>query len=445
MLELLHGEHSRKLGAMLILMVVWVVCNFRDTRVAHPIVVQSSAFDEVELKRTLLGDSVNLRNRREVVTTPAPMRHGDSCKIPKYMPDNYLCNPQVKMSRGGEPDFVMISPPKSGSTAVFLDLIVAHSYVSNQLPCKEMHLWDEKIPLNASSKMVKAILGAYFPSPCPTRTEFRGEATPRYFVKPWVAPLIQTHLPHVKLICILRDPIPKFLSTMWMHLVEGEIPELWLDCEHQLKQFHFLESQHCGLVPLQQGRVCKPKKMRDDPVGMGLYWPILEHWGKFFPLYGNERRLLVMPSDWFLHTLDSARADRSLQKVADYIGLPPWTQYDLDHRPTKKEHQGTDHMSKYYEAIHDESMWQAQKIDQHTKHNKKWYCDVSQLTFLRELYSPSNNELRHYIQAEFENDGENMELWDFPDWLDGYKEPIIDPWEQGLKDMDKSKALSKGH
>ena len=116
-----------------------------------------------------------------------------------------------------KPDFLIIGAQKAGTSSLYAWLIGHPDVVSARE--KELHYFDRRIatePIDA--------YWADFPRE-ETLDSLRrergrmivtGEATPVYLFHPSVPELVRRHLPDVRLIVLLRDPVERAVSHYWM-------------------------------------------------------------------------------------------------------------------------------------------------------------------------------------------------------------------------------------
>lgn len=120
------------------------------------------------------------------------------------------------------PDFLIIGAQKAGTSSLYAWL-TQHPDV---LPAreKELHYFDRRIesepidgyladfPLEIRMRSLRRLRG---------REVVTGEATPVYLFHPSVPAAVHHHLPSVKLIVLLRDPVERAVSQYWMEFNRG--------------------------------------------------------------------------------------------------------------------------------------------------------------------------------------------------------------------------------
>mmetsp|Transcript_8174 Transcript_8174/g.18237 ORF Transcript_8174/g.18237 Transcript_8174/m.18237 type:complete len:400 (+) Transcript_8174:42-1241(+) len=336
------------------------------------------------------------------------------CKPEKGPPSIYDC--QAVPVGGGLPQFILISPDKTGSTAIFEDLSAGHSQISNGVACKELHFWDRKYDENISHQKNMMELRKYFPPPCADLV--MGESTPGYFVQAQVARRIAMHLPAVKLICVLRNPVERFLSRLVGNLFHQATDKRHA-CDWHLDHFWKRERLLCqglGADVGRQGICVKHEEMHGGPIGTGLYWTNLKVWGRYFKLTGKSRDLLVLPSEWFGGVLGEHMASKSLQKIAEFLGLRPWSEKELANRPTMRRHVGSSHKSALNISLTDPQSELTKDLAKRagTDH---WQCEDGTIASLERIYRWDNAKLGEYLRAALLSDGLDLSEWPFPPWL----------------------------
>ncbi len=110
--------------------------------------------------------------------------------------------------RTGPPDFVGVGAQKAGTTWWFR-LIEAHPAVhaiEGQRP--ELHFFDRYLDGWPSREDID-LYHRFFPRPAGAMA---GEKTPNYMACHWVPEMLREAAPDARLICILRDPIARYVS-----------------------------------------------------------------------------------------------------------------------------------------------------------------------------------------------------------------------------------------
>ena len=103
------------------------------------------------------------------------------------------------------PNFIIIGSPKSGTTSLFNYLIQHPDIVG--ITRKEPHFFNISYSKNLNWYKM------YFPTKSQLiSNKITGEATPSYFIDPFVPKRIFSVLPDIKLILLLRNPIDRSFS-----------------------------------------------------------------------------------------------------------------------------------------------------------------------------------------------------------------------------------------
>lgn len=107
-------------------------------------------------------------------------------------------------------DFIYIGGPRCGST--WLSAVLDDHPQIFIPPSKEVHFFNDRMPYNFEYKYPLGIdyYRSYFNDA--HRGQIRGDVSPFYFLDPNAAWRIHRHVPNVKLICFLRDPVAMLYS-----------------------------------------------------------------------------------------------------------------------------------------------------------------------------------------------------------------------------------------
>lgn len=187
------------------------------------------------------------------------------------------------------PDFLIIGAQKCGTTSLF-QYMIQHPQIlgANR---KEIHFFDKKY--------VKGIewYKRQFPQkPTGGKRFLIGEATPSYIYDQKVSGRIFNHMPGVRLIILLRNPVDRAYSQYHMQL-RGK--------KHEL----FPNGINRDAVTFEEAL----DKNIGDYVTRGIYANQLERWLKLFP----RHQLLILQSERFF-----ADPEETLKKVYHFLGLP---------------------------------------------------------------------------------------------------------------------------
>jgi sulfotransferase family protein len=211
------------------------------------------------------------------------------------------------------PDYLIIGAQRAGTTSLHRYL-VQHPGVRTMLRTKGVHFFDTAYGRGMS----------WYASRFPTRltawwvarrhgVELRtGEASPYYLFHPLVPDRVAEHLPRVKLIALLRDPVQRayshyqhevargFETLSFEEAVEAEPVRLAGETERMLADpgYHSFAHQHHSYL------------------ARGCYAEQLERWRARF----DDRQLLVLSSERFF-----AEPEASFRRVLEFLELPGFT------------------------------------------------------------------------------------------------------------------------
>jgi hypothetical protein len=211
------------------------------------------------------------------------------------------------------PSYLIIGAQRAGTTSLHRYL-VQHPGVRTMLRTKGVHFFDTAYGRGM----------AWYASRFPTRLYARyvarrhgvelitGEASPYYLFHPHVPARVAEHLPAVKLIALLRDPVQRayshyqhevargFETLPFEEAVEAEPARLAGELERMAADplYNSFEHQHHSYL------------------ARGRYHEQLARWLARFP----REQLLVVSSERFF-----AEPERTFRRVLDFLGLPPFT------------------------------------------------------------------------------------------------------------------------
>jgi Sulfotransferase domain len=211
------------------------------------------------------------------------------------------------------PDYLIIGAQRAGTTSLHRYL-VQHPGVRTMLRTKGVHFFDTAYGRGMS----------WYASRFPTRltawwvarrhgVELRtGEASPYYLFHPLVPGRVAEHLPRVKLIALLRDPVGRayshyqhevargFETLSFEEAIEAEPVRLAGETERMLADpgYHSFAHQHHSYL------------------ARGCYAEQLARWRAHF----DDRQLLVLSSERFF-----AEPGPTFRRVLDFLELPAFT------------------------------------------------------------------------------------------------------------------------
>ena len=232
------------------------------------------------------------------------------------------------------PTFLVVGTKRGGSTSLYR-YIVEHPHVVPASVFKGTHYFDKGYPLGW------AWYRSRFPIAIPGRRHaLTGEGRPYYMFHPLALERIHARLPDAKLLCVLREPIERAFSH-WNYEVQ--------------RGFEQLSFQ--AAVEAEEGRLAgEAERMREDEryisfahrhhsyLARSRYAEQIERIRALFP----PTRLLVIQSESLF-----ADPPQQLERVYDFLGLPPWR--GADHPPHKQRHhapvpdQARDLLAGYFE------------------------------------------------------------------------------------------------
>lgn len=188
------------------------------------------------------------------------------------------------------PDFLIIGAQKAGTSSLYAWLTGHPDVVAARE--KELHYFDRRIATEPIERY-----RADFPPEATLdklrlerrRTIVTGEATPVYLFHPSVPALVSRHLPAVRLIAILRDPVERAVSQYWMEFNRDNETRsleeaLAAEVERTAPEFDRIE------LGEQPGRFFWTATY----AARGDYADQLQRWLKFFP---RDQLLLVTFED----------------------------------------------------------------------------------------------------------------------------------------------------
>jgi Sulfotransferase domain len=211
------------------------------------------------------------------------------------------------------PSYLIIGAQRAGTTSLHRYL-VQHPAVRTMLRTKGVHFFDTSYGRGMSwyaSRFPTRAYGWYVRRRHGNRL-ITGEASPYYLFHPHVPSRVARHLPDVKLIVLLRDPVARAHSHFQHETARG------------FETLSFEEA--IDAEPLRLGG--ELERMRREPLynsfahqhhsylARGLYHDQLATWWSLFP----GEQVLVLSSERFF-----AEPDRTFAQVLDFLELPAFT------------------------------------------------------------------------------------------------------------------------
>ena len=203
-----------------------------------------------------------------------------------------------------KPDFIIIGAQKCGTSTMFRNL---NKHPDIFLPRKkELHFFDEKYEKG---------IGRYFRyfnrKKIPQTPFCTGEASPFYFFHPLAASRIHQHLPDIKLILLLRNPINRAYSQYHHQRRKDRISisfENAIFLEPQIlknrKDAYFDEENNSDLI-----------YRRFSFLARSRYAEQLAVWYQYFR---KEQIMIIKSEDYFYNS------NATFQQVFQFLGLPPF-------------------------------------------------------------------------------------------------------------------------
>jgi Sulfotransferase domain len=211
------------------------------------------------------------------------------------------------------PDYLIIGAQRAGTTSLHRYL-VQHPGVRTMLRTKGVHFFDT----NYGRGM------AWYASRFPTKLyawyvarrhgiELRtGEASPYYLFHPHVPHRVAEHLPRVRLIALLRDPVQRAYSHYQHEVARGFETLSFEDA---------IEAEPARLAGETDRMLAEPlynsfHHQHHSYLARGGYADQLAAWRSLF----GDGQLLVLSSERFFR-----EPERTFRRVLDFLGLPAFT------------------------------------------------------------------------------------------------------------------------
>ena len=254
------------------------------------------------------------------------------------------------------PDFLIIGANKCGTTT--LDKYLRKHPDINCAYKKEVHFFDRPSNFNKGffwyrSQFPIRRMAIYTDLGKPQT--IAGEASPEYLFHPLVPQRVEKHLPSVKLIVMLRNPVDRAYSHYQM------------TCRNGNEKLSFSEAVSAETKRI--GTILERMRTEEDfhdiayerysYLSRGLYFEQLQNWMKFFP---REQFLVIKSENFFNNPSDT------LEKVLDFLGVAQWAPKELR----------VSHSGKYKETM-----------------------DVRLQAELNEFFAPHNQRLCELLEADF--------------------------------------------
>lgn len=201
------------------------------------------------------------------------------------------------------PTFVIIGAQKSASS--FMHKCLA-DHPEIYLPRREIPFFESPDYEQGSIKQLEKLFEG-------RREQCLGIKRPNYIGKPEVPARIQTHLPNVKLIAVLRNPIDRAISAYFHKINYGFIPPL--DVESGMRK-----------MILDPSFSFKYKRS-PEIIEFGYYYKYLSRYSQYM-----KNGLLLI----FLHEDILSKPLESIQRAYNFLGVSPdFIPQSLNTRPSK--------------------------------------------------------------------------------------------------------------
>jgi hypothetical protein len=211
------------------------------------------------------------------------------------------------------PDYLIIGAQRAGTTSLHRYL-VQHPGVRTMLRAKGIHFFDTSYGrgLDWYASRFPTKLYAWYVARRHGLALRTGEASPYYLFHPHVPRRVAEHLPRVKLIALLRDPVQRayshhqhevargFETLPFEAAIEAEADRLAGETERMLAEPLYNSFSHQHHSYLARGR----------------YAEQLARWRSLFP----DEQLLVLSSERFFR-----EPAPTFRRVLDFLGLPAFT------------------------------------------------------------------------------------------------------------------------
>jgi hypothetical protein len=211
------------------------------------------------------------------------------------------------------PDYLIIGAQRAGTTSLHRYL-VQHPGVRTTLRTKGVHFFDTGYGRGMS----------WYASRFPTRLTARyvarrhrvalrtGEASPYYLFHPHVPARVAEHLPQVKLIALLRDPVVRAYSH-YQHEVARGFETLSFE--------EAIEAEPARLAGETRRLLAEPlynsfEHQHHSYLARGRYHEQLARWRALF----DDRQLLVISSERFFR-----EPEATFRRVLEFLELPAFT------------------------------------------------------------------------------------------------------------------------
>jgi len=201
------------------------------------------------------------------------------------------------------PDFLIVGAQKCGTTSLF------HFLSQHPLVCmpevKEVHFFDLRYQKGTNWYLDQFRVPFSF-----VKKFVAGEASPYYIFHPLVPERVAKHLPGVKLIFMLRNPVIRAYSHFYHQKKLGTEP---LD---SFREAVAIEAERLGQEEfrLMREEIMISQHFQDfSYIARGMYAQQIERWLRFFPM---SQMHFIKSEDFFANPEDEMR------QVHRFLGVP---------------------------------------------------------------------------------------------------------------------------
>ncbi len=202
---------------------------------------------------------------------------------------------------GNKPDFLIIGAQKCGTTSLFFYLSQHPDIVMPEI--KEIHFFDLQYE--------KGIKWYYnlFPKTSIIKKTFTGEASPYYLFNPLVPERVFKHLPNIKLIVLLRNPVDRAYSH-FMH--EKKYNHEDLDSFEEAVEIENIRTDE-DEKKLIAGEIQNSESFqRYSYLKRGLYHKQISMWLQYFEL---EQFCFIKSEDFFRNP------ENEINQICNFLGI----------------------------------------------------------------------------------------------------------------------------
>lgn len=263
------------------------------------------------------------------------------------------------------PDFLIIGGQRCGTSSLYYYL-TEHPRIASA-STKEIHFFDDNYPRG---------LG-WYQAQFPTTVQkyyakhglLTGEASPYYLFHPQAPKRISQHLPQVKLIVLLRNPIDRAYSQHWLEVLGNYEP---LSFEKAIKSEQERTAGEREKM-LADEHYDSYNYRRFTYLARGIYVDQLQYWMTFYP---KEQFLILRSEDLY------SKPAEVVKETLEFLGVP------TSERDTSREY-------KKYKVPSKEGYKTKDSVPK---------MDPDLRSSLVEYFRPHNARLREFLGRDFDWD-----------------------------------------